>query len=112
MGGHSVQVGEDFILEMTFENNSEKGRVGSFPGGPVANSLASNAGDTGWIPGWESSSGGGDGNPLQYSSPENRRDRGTLAGYSPWSRKVSDATERLGTHAAEVTPSIGPSVAV
>ena len=52
MGGHSVQVREDFILEMTFENNSEKGRVGSFPGGPVANSLASNAGDTGSIPGW------------------------------------------------------------
>ena len=37
-GGHSVQVGEDFILEMTFENNSEKGRVGSFPGASVANS--------------------------------------------------------------------------
>ena len=52
MGGHSVQVREDFILEMTFENNSEKWRVGSFPGGPVANSLASNAGDAGSIPGW------------------------------------------------------------
>ena len=37
---------------------------------------------------------------------------GTLGGYSPRGRKVSDMTEWLGTHMAEVTPSIGPSVAI
>ena len=89
-----------------------RGINGTVPGGSVVKNPPANAGDSGSIPGLVRSPGGGHGNPLQYSCPENRTDRGTLAGYSPWSRKVSDATERLGTHAAEVTPSIGPSVAV
>ena len=36
-----------------------------------------NAGDPSLIPGWERSSGGGNGNPLQYSCLENPMDRGT-----------------------------------
>ena len=50
-GGHSVQVGEDFILEMTFENNSEKGEWGA---SLVLQwlTLALNAGDAGSNPGW------------------------------------------------------------
>ena len=35
-----------------------------------------NAGDLGSIPGWEISPGEGNGNPLQYSCPENPMDRG------------------------------------
>ena len=35
-----------------------------------------NVGDTGWIPGSGRSSGGGNGNPLQYSCLENPVDRG------------------------------------
>ena len=35
-----------------------------------------NAGDVGLIPGWERSSGEGNGNPLQYSCLENPMDTG------------------------------------
>ena len=34
------------------------------------------AGDAGWIPGLGRYPGGGNGNPLQYSCPENPMDRG------------------------------------
>ena len=53
-----------------------------------------NAGNQGSIPGSGRSPGGGKGNPLQYSCPENSKDRGTwratvhgLTGYSPWGCK-------------------------
>ena len=83
-----------------------------FPGGSLGKESTWTAGDVDLIPGWESSSGGGHGTPLQWSCLENPMGGGTLAGYSPRGRKVSDMTERLGTHVAEVTPSIGPSVAI
>ena len=41
---------------------------------------SANAGDTGWIPGWGRSPGGGNGNPLQYSCLENHMDRGAWRG--------------------------------
>ena len=44
---------------------------------------ACNAGDLGLIPGLGRSSGGGQGNPLQYSCLENPMDR-DLVGYCPW----------------------------
>ena len=47
-----------------------------FPGGSVVKNLPANAGDTGSIPGWGRSSGGGNGNPLQYSCLENPVNRG------------------------------------
>ena len=47
-----------------------------FPGGLVGKESACNAGDLGLIPGWERSSGKGNGNPLQYSCLENPMDRG------------------------------------
>ena len=37
---------------------------------------AGDAGDMGLIPGWGRSSGGGNGNPFQYSCLENPRDGG------------------------------------
>ena len=46
---------------------------------------------------WEDPSGGGHGNPLQYSCLENPHEQRSLAGYSPWSREESDATERCNT---------------
>ena len=62
-----------------------KGSVG-FPGGAlVVKNLPANAGDirdVGSIP-WVQSSGGGHGNPLQYSCLENSVDRGAWWGYSP-----------------------------
>ena len=38
---------------------------------------------------------GGNGNPLQYSCLENSMGQRSLVGYSPWSHKESDMTERL-----------------
>ena len=49
--------------------------------------------DMGLIPGSGRSPGGGHGNPLQYSCLQDRMDRGSLEGYSPWGRKESDMTE-------------------
>ena len=45
----------------------------------MVKNLPANAGDTGdagLIPGWESSLGGGHGNPLPHSCPETPMDRG------------------------------------
>ena len=47
-----------------------------FPGGSVVKNLPASAGDTGLIPGRGRSSGGGNGNPCQYSCLENPMDRG------------------------------------
>ena len=47
-----------------------------FPGGSVVKNLPANAGNTGTIPGFGRSPGGGNGNPLQYSWLENLMDRG------------------------------------
>ena len=50
-----------------------------FPGGTVVKNPPANAGnakDGGSIPGWGRSSGGVNGNPLQYSYLENPMDRG------------------------------------
>ena len=41
---------------------------------------AGEVGDTGSIPGWGRSPGGGHGNPLQYSCLENPMDRGAWLG--------------------------------
>ena len=43
----------------------------------VVKNPPANAGDIGSIPGWGRSSGGENGNPLQYSCLENPMDRGT-----------------------------------
>ena len=48
-----------------------------FPGGSVGKESACNAGDPGSIPGLGRPLGGRDGNPLQYFSLENPRDRGS-----------------------------------
>ena len=49
--------------------------------------------DASLIPGSERSSGGGYGNPLQYSCLENPHGQRSLVGYSSWGRKESDTTE-------------------
>ena len=43
------------------------------------------------------SPGGGHGSPLQYSCLGNAHRQRSLAVYSPWGHKESDATERLST---------------
>ena len=47
------------------------------------------------IPGSGRSPGVGNGNPLQHSCLENRRDKKSLAGNSSWGRKELDTTEEL-----------------
>jgi len=55
----------------------------------VAKNTLANAGDQGSIPGWEKSSGEGNGNPLQYSCLENFTDRGA------WGAIVHGVTKEL-----------------
>ena len=43
-------------------------------------------------------SGGGNDNPLQYSCLETPHAQRSLVGYSPWSPKESDTTERTAQH--------------
>ena len=50
-----------------------------------------NARDTGSIPGWGKSPGGGNGNPLQYSCLENPMDRGAW-----WAAVHGDAESQIG----------------
>ena len=62
----------------------------------VVKSLLANAGDLrdmSSVPGPGKSSGGGHGNPLQYSCLENSMDRGAWWAISPWVCKESDTTE-------------------
>ena len=60
----------------------------------VKNPLA-NAGDVGLIPRSGRSPGEGNDNPLQGSCLGKSHGRKNLVGYSPWSRKESDTTERF-----------------
>ena len=55
---------------------------------------AYNAGNLGVIPRLGRSPGGGHGNPLQHSGPENPHGQKSMD-YSPWGRKKSDTTDRL-----------------
>ena len=58
---------------------------------PPAN--AGDVRDSGSIPGLGRLPGGGHGNPLQYSCLENPHGQRSLASYSPWGRRESNATE-------------------
>ena len=69
----------------------------SFPGGADSKESACNAGDLGLNPGLGRSTGGGHGNPLQYSCLESPHGQKNPAGYSPWGHKELDTTEWLST---------------
>ena len=66
-----------------------------FPGGSDGKASAYNVGYLGSIPGLGRSSGEGNGNPLQYSCLEKSHGWRSPVGYSPWSCKELDMTERL-----------------
>ena len=61
-----------------------------FPGGSAGKESACSAGDAGPVPVSGRSSGGGRGNPLQYSCPKNPMDRGA------W--RATDTTKPQNTH--------------
>ena len=67
-----------------------------FPGGASIKNLPANAEDTrdsGSVPEWERSPGGGHGNPLQYSCLENPMDRGAWRATVHGVTEESDETE-------------------
>ena len=68
-----------------------------FPGGSNGKESACSVGDLGSIPGLGRSPGRGHGKPLQCACLENPHRQRSLAGYSPWSRKELDTTEKLNT---------------
>ena len=64
---------------------------------------AEDARDIGLIPGPGRSLGVGNGNPLQYSYPENSMDKRSLKGYCLWGCKELDTTEHTHTYAMRGT---------
>ena len=64
-----------------------------FPGGANSKESVCNAEDLGSVSGLGKSPGGRQGNPLQYSCPENPHGQRNLAGYSPWGHEELDMTE-------------------
>ena len=69
-----------------------------FPGGSVVKNPPANAGDTDLVLGLGRSSGGGNGNPLQYSCHGNPMDRGAWWGTVHGVAKESDTSEGLSMH--------------
>ena len=63
-----------------------------FPGGSVVKNPSASAGDVGSILGLGRSLGGGNGNPLQYSSLKNSMDRGAWQVTIQGVTKESDMT--------------------
>ena len=69
------------------ELNALKRLFKGFPSGSEVKTPSANAGDSGLVPGSRRFPGEGNGNPLQYSYPENSMDRGLLAN-STWGCRV------------------------
>ena len=67
----------------------------------MVKNLPANAGDAGSIPGSGRPSGGGNGNPFQYSCLENPVDRGVWWAAVHGVAKESDKTEQLSMHACK-----------
>ena len=83
VGSHIPQPqGIRFLMLRTCEYVTLSDKRRGFPGGSVVKNLPVSVGDTGWNPGWERSTGGGNGNPLQYSCLGKPMDKRNLVGYS------------------------------
>ena len=94
--GKNTGVGCRFLLPNLVNKTTRSNCLG-FPGSSAGKEFSCNAKDLGLIPGLGRSPGGGHGNPLQYSCPENPHGQRSLAGYSPWGCKELDMTEQLST---------------
>ena len=68
------------VMEFIFDDYIMRG----LPSGSIGIEFACNAGDLGSTPRLGRSPGGGHGNPLQYSCPENPQRQRNLEGCSPW----------------------------
>ena len=69
-----------------------------FSGSSVIKNPPANAGNVGSIPGSRRSPGEGKWQPTAVFLPGKSHGQRSLMGYTPWSRKESDMTERLSTH--------------
>ena len=76
------------FLRAHFDNPGQVYTLVGFLGGSDGKESACDEGDLGSVPGLGRSPGGGHGNPLQYSCLENPHGQRSLAGYSPWDRRV------------------------
>ena len=77
--------------------------ITGLPGGASAKkNLPANAGDSGLIPGWGRSHGGGHGNPLQHSCLENPMDRGAWWSAVHRVTKSQMPLKQLSTHACMI----------
>ena len=86
------------IIFPSLENYGKQSVIRASQAVLVGKNLPANAGDArdvGSIPGLGRSSGGGSGNPLQYSCLENPHGQRSLAGYSP---EVAKSRIQLSTH--------------
>ena len=72
-----------------------------FPGGSAVKSPPANTGDPGLSPGSGRSSGGGNGNPLQYSCLENPMNRGAWWATVHEVSKESNMTEQLNNNKSQ-----------
>ena len=76
---HVLQQAEQYLGVGQYGKLSQYKLISGFPGGLAVKNSPANArasGDAGSIPGPGRSPGKGNGSPLQYSCPENSRDRG------------------------------------
>ena len=79
-----------------FDITDDSGRILEYAAGktvPYAKYAALLDENTGSIPGFRRSPGGGHGNPLQYSCQENPHEQKSLQGYNPRGCKESDTTK-------------------
>ena len=69
-----------------------------FPGGSDNKEFTCNAGDSGPMPGWGRSPGGGHATHSRILALKNPHGQRSMVGYSPWGHKELDTTEWLSTY--------------
>ena len=80
-------MGHQVITSRPWSSFIDMTRTKGFPCGSDSKELICNVGNLRSIPGLGRSTGGGHGNPLQYSCLENPHGQRSLAGYSPLDSK-------------------------
>ena len=77
VGWHHRLDGHDFERTLGDGEHSEQQCMSGLPGGLDGKESACSTGDLGSVSALEGCPGGGNAKPVQYSCPENPRDRGT-----------------------------------
>ena len=94
-----MEVGEGTAGQELSSSTWEKRRANKgFPGGSAVKNLPADARDTGSIPGWGRSPGGGNDNPLQYSCMKSSMERGAWQATVHGVTKSQTRLKGLSTH--------------